>query len=74
MTKYYLLERQGRKWVAVAAITYATPTTCHARAKSDLQAAGVSTVNRTVVLSTRAEGQKNWGGVSPHAYKLQGSE
>lgn len=63
MTKYYLLERQGRKWVAVAAIIYSTPSTCQARAAADLRAAGYPMHNRTVRDASRAESQKNWGGV-----------
>lgn len=74
MHKYYLLERAGRKWVAVAAIVYSTPNTCQARAAADLRAAGYPMSNRTVRTAERAESEKNWGGHCAGMVTLQGQE
>ena len=71
MHKYLFIVRHGRKWHALAGITYDTPTTCAARAMADLRAAGVDISRGVVRYAATVTAQRNYAGQHPNYKEYQ---
>ena len=63
MNGFYMVEKRGSKWVAVAKISYPKDaTTCIARAASDLRELGYGDYHSRYVWVASIKAQKNFAG------------